>query len=58
MVRFPLQNQNLVDCSKHLADDCGPTFLHSATAVAAYKITTLEVLTFTDDFTCKAIVSL
>lgn len=33
------------------------TFYGSATAVATYKITTLKVLTFTDDFTCKIQIS-
>ena len=36
--------------------DHGLILHRSATAVAAYKITTLEVLTFTDDFTCKALI--
>lgn len=34
----------------------GLTFHCSATGVATYKITTLKVLTFTNDFTCKTII--
>lgn len=54
LVCLPIQTSDLLDRGTQFTT-AGQ--FSSATAVAVYKITTLKVLTFTDDFTCKTLVS-